>query len=154
MALTANLGTQAAAKFGAVQTYTGAEAIYRGATVLLKLSDGLVYKAVEDGDDSELFLCVGHAMEELTAANATLGGSDANIRVRNDGKLKRTLTGSPATKVGRLALVKDDEIVQTYETLGSGTGIVVGRISEVINSTEVYVDFHDKPSRTVSNNNQ
>jgi len=138
MALTANMGTNLAAKFGNIQTYTAGAAIYRGATVALKLTDGKVYPAEADSDDSEKYLVVGFAMEA-----AAVDGDE--IRVRQDGKLKRGLQG--VAVAGKLACVYDDETVQVYDSTHK---IIVGRINELIGSTGVYVDLEDRPARLAS----
>ncbi len=145
MALSANIGSTFAAKFGTIQTYTAGASIYRGATVVIRQTDGLAYPAVEDIADTFKQLVVGYAQEAAETA--------ASIRVRMDGKLRRVFSGGgePADYIGRLACVKDDESVQIYD---AGTGkTVAGRITEKISATAVYVDFTDRPIRLATSAN-
>jgi len=140
MALTQNIGSNLAAKFGFIQSYVAGGAIFRGATVALRLAvgDDKVYPAVDDPTDTYGQLVVGFAMEAAA-------GDGSTIRVRQDGKLKRKFPSMPSSVIGRLACIKDDESVQLY---GSGTcKVVVGRITEKASSTDVYVDFLDRPLR-------
>lgn len=140
MELTANLGSNLAAKFGRIQAYTAGAAIYRGATVALRLnlSDDKVYPAIDDPTDAQKQLVLGFAME----AASTDGDS---IRIRQDGKLKRSFPNIPASVIGRLACIKDDQSVQLY-TAGSTCKVVVGRITEKA-ATHVFVDLTDRPVR-------
>lgn len=139
-ALTGNIGSNLAAKYGYIQQYTAGAAIFRGATVALRLAtaDDKVYAAVDDTTDTYKQLVVGFAME-AAAANAA-------IRVRQDGKLKRQFPSMPASIIGRLGCIKDDQSVQLWSA-GSTCKAVVGRISEKISTTEVYVDLADRPAR-------
>jgi len=140
MALTANIGVGLVVKFGTIQTYVAGAAIFKGATVVLRLTTGddKVYAAMDDPTDVYNQLVVGFCQEEATA------DGDA-VRIRLDGRLKRKLPSMPASVIGRLACIKVDESVQLY---GAGSCIVVvGRIREVINSTSVYVDLTDRPTR-------
>ncbi|KKL87908.1 hypothetical protein LCGC14_1930000 [marine sediment metagenome] len=141
MALTGNLGSNLAVKFGFIQTYIAGGAIYRGATVVLRLAtaDDKVYAAVDDTADVYKQLVVGWAMEETTADGDT-------IRIRADGKMKRDFPSMPASVIGRLACIKDDESVQLWSA-GSTCKAVVGRITEKPSSTTVYVNFLDRPVR-------
>lgn len=143
MALTANMGSNLAAKFGYIQAYTAGAAIYRGATVVLRLSltGDKVYMASNDTSDTYKELVVGWAMEAAAADGDT-------IRVRQDGKLKRKFPSMPTSIIGRLACVLDNESVQLY---GVGTcKTVVGRITEKANSTEVFVNLADRPLRVAT----
>ena len=140
MALTQNIGSQLRIKFGTIQQYTAGGAIFKGATVVLRLAtaDDKVYAAVDDTADVYNQLVVGFSQEEATADGDT-------IRVRRDGKLMREFPSIPSSVVGRLACIKDDESVQLF---GVATcKVVVGRISEVISATQVYVDLTDRPIR-------
>lgn len=139
MALTKNIGSNLACKFGYIQTYTAGAQIFRGATVALRLTtaDDKVYPATDDTGDVYGQLVVGFAMEAAIAGAA--------IRIRQDGKLKRKFPSMPSSVIGRLACIKDDESVQLH---GASTcKAVVGRISEKPNSTEVFVDLADRPMR-------
>ncbi len=143
MALTNHIGSNEAGKFGAIRTYTvGASSgtIWRGATVVLRLTDGFVYPGVEDLTDAYKQLVVGWALEK--------GTPDNKIRVRADGQYFRNFPYVTQADVGRLALLKDDETVHTYS---SGAGkVVVGRIASIkTDSLEVFVDFTDRPMRVV-----
>ena len=143
-ALTQDKGSLLRVKFGCIQTYTvgtGAT-IYYGALVAIKQGDGLLYPAAHDADDSEKFVIVGYAMEA--------GTEGEEIRIRSDGKIRLTWTGS-TPYAGMLAIALDDQTVQPYQS--EVTNIVVGRISEVISSQEVYVDLQDRPARTASSAN-
>ena len=146
MALSANTGSNFAAKFGEIQTYSvGASAhIYRGAIVVIRLGNGYVFPAADDTDDSDSQLVVGHAAEEADNSSGSAGAK--TVRVRQDGKVKLAFTSVAQTDIGRLACVKDDETVQRY---GSGTTkVVVGRIVQIaVASTSVWVDFSDRPLR-------
>lgn len=138
MALTQTLGSNLAAKFGSIQSYSpvGAQ-IYGGATVVVRLTDGKIYPAVDDTADTHKQLVLGIALED-----AAVG---ASVRVRQDGKFKRQLTGSPSNVIGRLACVYDDETVQLYDV--AGCKVVVGRITEWPTSIEVFVNLEDRPVR-------
>lgn len=142
--LTANMGSNLAAKFGYIQTYSAGGQIWRGGLVVLRLaaapngSDDKVYAAIEDTADTYKQLVLGFAMEAAV--------TDAAVRVRQDGKYKLLFPGlDPADSViGRLACIKDDNSVQLY---GAGTGkVVVGRITEKT-LTAVFVDLADRPLR-------
>jgi len=139
-ALTSNLGSNLAAKFGRIQAYTAGEAIFRGATVALRLNlaDDKVYAAVDDPLDVRKQLVIGFAMEAAAA-------DGASIRVRQDGKLRRAFPSIPASVIGRLACIKDDQSVQLWSA-GSTCKVVVGRITEK-SATQVFVDFTDRPAR-------
>jgi len=139
-ALTANLGSNLAAKFGRIQAYTAGEAIFRGATVALRLNtaDDKVYAAVDDPTDTYKQLVLGFSTE-ATAADG------ASIRVRQDGKLKRSFPSMPASVIGRLACIKDDQSVQLWSA-GSTCKVVVGRITEK-SATQAFVDLSDRPAR-------
>ena len=140
MALIANIGSQLAIKFGTIQTYTAGGAIFKGATTVLRLATGddKVYAAIDDPTDVYNQLVVGFCQEEATVDGDT-------IRVRLDGRLARQFPSMPASVIGRLACIKDDNSVQLY---GVATcKVIVGRIREVISSTEVYVDLTDRPAR-------
>jgi len=141
MALMTNLGSNFAAKFGNIQAYTAGAAIFRGATVVIRMATDAdkVYAAVDDVTDTYNQLVVGFALEATTK-------DGESIRVRRDGKLKRQFPSMPVSVVGRLACIKDDESVQLWSA-GSTCKAVVGRISEVANSLEVYVDLVDRPTR-------
>lgn len=141
MALTTNLGSNLAAKFGFIQAYTSGAAIFRGATVALRLAvaDDKIYPAVDDPSDTYKQLVVGWALEQASAADQT-------IRVRQEGKLKRDFPSMPSSVIGRLACVKDDISVQLW-TSGSTCKVVVGRITEKVSSTAVFIDLRDRPVR-------
>lgn len=143
MALTANIGSNLAIKFGTIQTYIAGAAIYKGATVVMRLAtaDDKVYAAIDDPTDVYKQLVVGFCQEEATA--------DGNsVRIRLDGRLKRQFPSMPASVIGRLACIKDDESVQLH---GDATcKVIVGRIREVITSTSVYVDLTDRPARVAT----
>ncbi len=140
MALTKNLGSSLAVKFGTIHTYIAGGQIWMGAIVVLRLAtaDDKVYAAVDDVSDTYQQLVVGFAQEA-----AVDGGA---IRVRRDGKLKCKFPSMPSSIIGRLACIKDDESVQLWSS-GSTCKIVVGRISERASSTDVYVDLTDRPLR-------
>ncbi len=136
-ALSANMGSILQAKFGNIQTYDAGGTIWRGGLVVLNLVDGKAYAAADltDNGDVTRLLVVGWAQEAAVA--------DGEIRVRQDGKLKRNWQGSSAgKKAGRLACIYDDATVQAAST----GKVVVGRITEV-SSTFVYVDLEDRPVR-------
>ena len=140
MALTRNVGSTQAAKFGYIQSYTAGAAIWRGAVVVLRLAtaDDKVYPA--DGTDTtDAFkqLVIGFAMEAAAADGAA-------IRVRQDGRLKLKFPSIPASVIGRLACILDDESVQLYGV--STCKVVAGRITEK-SSTHVFVDLADRPMR-------
>lgn len=140
MALTANVGSSLAAKFGNIQSYTAGGVIWRGAIVVLRLAtaDDKVYAAVDDPTDTYKQLVVGFAQEAAVA--------EGSIRVRQDGKLKLKFAAAmPDSVIGRLACIKDDENVQLY---GESTcKVAIGRITERATSTEVYVNLVDRPTR-------
>ncbi len=149
MALTANKGSQLQAKFGNIQAYlTGAletlsKPIYRGALVALKQTDGKLYPAEVDADDSEKYRIVGFAMEAASADAST-------VRVRQDGKLVCKVQGTALQSwIGKLAAVYDDETIQ----LASVGLIVVGRITELASASSVYVDLTDRPLRIAAGDN-
>ncbi len=134
-ALSSNMGSLLASKFGNIQAYVAGGTIYRGSLVSLNLTDGLAYAAVLDGDDSEKYLVSGWAQEAASAGDV--------IRVRQDGKLQRIWQGSSAGKLpGALACVYDDATVQA----AANGLIVVGRITE-ISATKVFVNLEDRPLR-------
>lgn len=138
--LTKNVGSGQAAKFGYIQQYTAGAAIWRGAIVVLRLAtaDDKVYAA--DGTDTADALkqvVLGFAMEAVAA------DGDA-IRIRQDGRLRLKFPSIPASVIGRLACVLDDESVQLYGV--SACKVVVGRITEK-SSTQVFVDLADRPAR-------
>lgn len=138
MALTQSMGSRFEAKFGSIQTYIAGGAIFYGATVVIRLNDTneYVYAAVDDPTDAYKQLVVGWATE-----SAVLGD---RIRIRREGKIKRSIPYMPSVVVGRLACIKDDENVQLY---GSSTcRVVVGRITEKT-ADAVFVDFLDRPVR-------
>ena len=138
--LTANMGSNLAAKFGYIQTYTAGGEIWRGGLVVLRLADTTddkVYAAEDDADDSLKQLVLGFAMEAAVA--------DASIRVRQDGKYRLAFPSIPASVIGRLACIKDDNNVQLWNA-GSTCKVVVGRVTEK-SSTHVFVDLSDRPAR-------
>lgn len=140
MALTKNIGSNLAAKYGYIQTYVAGEAIFRGALVVLRFTtaDDKVYAAADDIDDSDKQLVLGFAMEAAVA--------DAPIRVRQDGKFRLKFPGGvPSSVIGRLACIKSDEDVQLWSA-GSTCKVVVGRITEK-STTQVFVDLGDRPAR-------
>lgn len=143
--LSKNLGSNLAAKFGDIRQYlVGNVKIWRGATVVLRLLDGLAYPAQEDVSDSLKQLVVGFALEEGTPA------SGATVRVRRDAQLARDFPGVTQDAIGKLALVKDDQSVQTYGDAFGKT--VCGRITSIqVEGLSVFVDFKDIPMRTVTN---
>lgn len=140
MALSQNMGSNLAAKFGYIQTYTAGAVIYRGAIVVLRLAtaDDKVYAAVDDPTDAYKQLVLGFAMEAAAADGAA-------IRIRQDGKFRLQFPSIPESVIGRLACIKDDESVQLW-TAGSTCKVVVGRITEKA-ATTVYVDLSDRPVR-------
>jgi len=136
-ALTKNLGSNLAAKFGNIQSYTAGGTIWRGGLVVLNLCDGKAYAATATADNGDVtrFLIAGYALEAAVA--------DGTVRVRQDGKLKRNWQGSDAGKLcGRLACVYDDMTVQA----ASSGRIVVGRITET-SATQVFVNLEQRPVR-------
>lgn len=140
MPLTGNMGSNLAAKFGYIQTYTAGEAIFRGALVVLRLitADDKVYAAVDDPLDVLGQLVLGFAMEAAAAANAS-------IRVRQDGKFRLGFPSIPTSVIGRLACIKSDNEVQLWSA-GSTCKVVVGRITEK-SLEHVFVDLGDRPAR-------
>lgn len=140
--LTSDLGSLLAVKYGKLQVFdvgTGVT-IYEGALVAVKLTDGKLYKAEADDDDSEKFLVVGFSREPCVA------GSPTNIRVRTDGKYRLNFSGGTPV-VGKLAIVLDDETIQPFDDGGGKKNIVAGRITEVIDAQTIFVDLEDKPLR-------
>ncbi len=136
-ALSSNMGSLLLAKFGNIQTYPAGGTIWRGGLVVLNLVDGKAYAATDTADDGDVtrLLVVGWAQEAAVA--------DGEVRVRQDGKLRRIWQGSSSgKKPGRLACVYDDATVQA----ASAGKIVVGRLTEV-GSSDVYVDLEDRPVR-------
>lgn len=136
-ALSSNMGSILAVQFGNIQTYSAGGTIWRGGLVVLNICDGKAYAATDTADngDTTRLLVVGWAQEAAVA--------DGEVRVRQDGKLKRKWQGGATGKLsGRLACVFDDATVQ----LASAGKIVVGRIT-VIGSTDVFVDLEDRPVR-------
>jgi len=143
---TENLGSMLAAKYGTIQSYqVGAGVhIYIGATVVVRLTTGYAHQAIDDTADMYKQVVVGHAAEEIDNSAGIAGA--LNVRVRIDGKLKRSFPGAAQADIGKLACVKDDETIQLY---GAGTTkAVVGRITEVADlGSSVYVNFADRPAR-------
>ena len=139
MALSANMGSNLQAKFGYIQTYVAGGVIWRGGLVVLRLAtaDDKVYAAVDDPLDVRKQLVLGFAMEAAVA--------DAAVRIRQDGKFRLKFPSIPASVIGRLACIKDDESVQLWSA-GSTCPVVVGRITEK-SSTHVFVDLADRPAR-------
>lgn len=140
MALTANMGSNLAAKFGAIQTYTAGGIIYSGGLVVLRLAtaDDKVYAAADDPTDALKQLVLGFAMEAAVANGA--------VRVRQDGKFRLNFPSMPASVIGRLACIKDDDNVQLWSA-GSTCKVVVGRITEKPSTTRVFVNLADRPAR-------
>lgn len=150
--LETNMGSNLAAKFGYIQTYSAGEQIWRGGLVVLRLaaapngSDNKVYAAVEDVPDTYKQLVLGIAME---AAKGVVDPTvHVPVRVRQDGKFKLSFPGLKddleKPVIGRLACVVDDNNVQLYDdTKGN---VVVGRITEKT-LTAVFVDLGDRPLR-------
>lgn len=145
MALTANMGSNLAAKFGYIQAYTAGGVIWRGGLVVLRLAtaDDKVYAAVDDPDDNLQQLVLGFAMEAAVV--------DAAIRVRQDGKFRLEFPSIPPSVIGRLACLatpaagKTNDFVQLW---GADTcKVVVGRITEKSGSKHVFVDLGDRPAR-------
>ena len=100
---------------------------------------GLLLIPIVDGKtDAYKQLVLGFAMEAAAADGAA-------IRVRQDGKLRLQFPSIPASVIGRLACIKDDESVQLW-TAGSTCKAVVGRITEKTTTT-VYVDLSARPAR-------
>jgi hypothetical protein len=151
-ALTTNLSSTYESKYGTIQAYkVGASThIWRYATVVLH-DDGYAYQATEDVTDTLKQIVIGIAQEEI---DNSLGIAGAKVvRVRREGRAKRFFAGSLAqTALGKLACIKDDQTVQLY-TSGSTGKIVMGRIAELINSQEVYVDIVDRPVRLATSAN-
>ena len=108
MSLTADLGSTLTAKYGNIRSFTCGAAIYRGATVALRLTDNMAYPAVEDTTDMYKQLIVGWALEK--------GVAGKSIRVRSDGALVRQFPGVDSSSIGKLSLIKDDETVHTYSS--------------------------------------
>lgn len=137
--LTENIGSNLSAKFGNIRELkVGSQKIWRGATVVIRQTDGLAYPAAEDTTDTNKQIVVGWALE--------VGEIGGTVRVRSDGALKRHFPGCTQADIGRLALVKDDETVHTYSA--DAGKIVSGRITSIATEgLEVYVDFTDKPHR-------
>ena len=140
MVLTVNMGSNMAAKFGAIQTYTAGGVIYRGGLVALRLqaADDKVYAAVDDPTDAYEQLILGFAMEAAVA--------NAAVRVRQDGKFRLDFPSMPASVLGRLACLKADDSVQLWSA-GSTCKVVVGRITEKYSTTQVFVNLADRPAR-------
>jgi len=140
MALTEDLGSLFQVKFGTLQVYTAGATIYRGATIALRLATGLVYPAIlNDSPDADLNqLIVGYSRSGAIAA--------ASLTVQREGRVIRNFTGGTPL-VGTLACVYDDETVQAYRATVGAMNVVVGRITEVLDATRVYVDFGDRPKR-------
>ena len=143
MALSADIGSTQQAKFGNIQAYTigtiNGSKIWRGALVAVRLEEGLIYPAIDDPSDTYKQQIVGFSMERGEEAGKKL-------RVRQDGRYLLKFPGCDQTCVGKLALLKDDETVQTY--LEGVTKVIVGRIVEMyIEGESVYVDMTDRPRR-------
>lgn len=157
MALSANVtSAKAQAKYGSIQTYRVAEdsgTIYRGAIVVVRLADATdayagvytlyrgVWPAILDATDAQKQFVLGIAQEKKTADNL--------IRIRQDGKIRLAISNADRTMVGKLACITDDETVQLYTASGA-SNVVVGRISEIIDTTAVFVDFTDRPVRVAT----
>jgi len=143
MALTKNVGSTHGVKWGKIQTFAvGTAHIFRGAIVVVRLTNGYAYPAVNDPDDSEKQLVVGFAEEEIDNSAGVAGA--LHIRVRQDGKIRLNKLAADQADVGKLALILDDEAVQLYS--GAEGHIVVGRITEIADS-KVFVDLEDRPTR-------
>jgi hypothetical protein len=145
--LTANLGSKFEATFGNIQTLTlgpTADEIFRGATVVIRLTDGYAYPAEDDPSDTLKQVVVGIARENKSAADG-----DETVRVETIMKIKRLLPGAAQEHIGKLALVKDDQTVQTYSA--GVCKVVVGRISSLGDLAEsVFVDLGQRPVRLAS----
>ena len=155
MALTANIGSQHAAKYGEIQTYPVAAGvhIYRFATVVLHgagTHEGYAAPATDDTADTLKQLVVGIAQEERDNSASSTDGVDSTgkiilVRVRQEGRVRRSFPSNTVTCVGKLACVADDETVQLYDA--AKTKVVVGRITERIDEQNVFVKFDDRPTR-------
>ena len=145
-ALTTNLGSTYESKYGTIYSYkVGASThIWRYATIVVH-ADGYAYQAIEDVSDTYKQVVIGIAQEEIDNSTGIAGAK--TVRVRREGRAKRFFAGSVAQAVlGKLACILDDQTVQLY-TSGATGKIVMGRIVELINSLEVYVDIMDRPVR-------
>ncbi len=139
-ALSSNMGSNLASKFGNIQAYTAGGTIWRGGLVALNICDGKAYAATDTADDADItrLLVVGFAMEAASTGDT--------VRVRQDGKLRRKWQGAADGKLpGRLACVYDDVTVQK----ASAGKIVVGRLTEIA-STEVFVDLESRSVRVAT----
>ena len=149
-ALTANSGSRERAKFGKIYSFPVAAGvhIYRGAIVAV--SEGYAQPAKDEVDDASHLLVVGIAWEE--ADNSDGGDGDKDVRVHDGLRYRIDYAGADQTVVGKLATVVDDATVSKYQGAGH-SNIVVGRITELIDATSVYVNMEDRPSRTCSSAN-
>ena len=124
--------------------------IYRGATIVVRQISGYAFPAADDTTDAYKQVVVGWAREEVD--NSTGSNGAKTVRIQNDGHQKRSFAGAAQSSVGKLAVIVDDDSVQTY-TLGS-TAVVVGRITKLAGTNFVYVNFGDRPIRIVTNENE
>ena len=69
-----------------------------------------------------------------------------------EGRVRRQYAGTATqAQVGKLACIKDDQTVQLYGALT--TKVVVGRITEIFSTSEVYVDLMQFPARLATDAN-
>ena len=161
MALSANIGSLHAAKYGEIQSYPVAAGvhIYRFATVVIHgagTHEGYAAPATADTADTLKQLVVGVAQEERDNSASSTDGLDSTdkkliVRVRQEGKVRRSFPANTVTCVGKLACVVDDETVQFYDA--AKTKVIVGRITERIDEQNVFVDFDDRPARLATDVN-
>lgn len=145
--LSADIGSNLAMKIGSMQTLLMAtnQIIYRGGLVAVRLTDGLAYPAVDDVNDTYKQIIMGVAWEHKDSEDSTT----MTVRARLEGKYLLKFPGCDQSCIGRLALLKDDETVQTYSS--NQTKVVVGRIFEFgVEGESVYVNLLDRPSRIAS----
>jgi len=142
-ALTADLGSLLLVKYGNIQAFIpGTDVtIYDGALCVLRLTDGKLYPAEADNDDSLKQLVIGFAREGKIPTD-----SKTEVRVRLDGKLRVNFTGGTPV-CGRLGIILDDNTLQPFNDAGEKKNIVAGRIREIIDAQTVYLNLEDRPVR-------
>ena len=145
-ALTSALGSLLSVKYGNIQSFvpgTGVT-IYEGALCALRLTDGKLYPAEADNDDSLKQLIVGFALEgKVPADEKTI------VRVRLDGKIRVNYTGGTPI-CGQLGIILDDNTLQPFDDTAGKKNIVAGRIREVLDATLVYLNLEDRPVRVAT----
>ena len=137
--LTTNAGSNFSVKPGYIQAYpAGSIKIWRGALVVLRLTDNLLYPAVNDPTDVYKQIVRGYAMEASTTGST--------VRLRGDGKLLMKFMGANiAGSLGKIVCVYDDETCQLWSA--SGCKVAIGRVDQIVGYDSVYVNLMDRPAR-------